>query len=92
MIQADFRNDYSHTVIVEKLLTSFFTKLRCIAPSPEFFFAQINISFASAGLSNYFVRAMAIDPLIPTTLFAGTQGGGGFTYLIRPYSYAASSY
>ena len=32
----------------------------------------------NAGLTNTFVRALAIDPKTPTTVYAGTDGGGVF--------------
>jgi photosystem II stability/assembly factor-like uncharacterized protein len=32
---------------------------------------------ARNGLTKTFVRALAIDPQTPTTLYAGTDGGGG---------------
>ena len=38
-----------------------------------------NWSAFNAGLTNTDVRAFAIDPVTPTTLYAGTGGGGVFT-------------
>jgi hypothetical protein len=37
-----------------------------------------NWSAVNTGLTNTDVRALAIDPTTPTTLYAGTYGGGVF--------------
>jgi photosystem II stability/assembly factor-like uncharacterized protein len=37
-----------------------------------------NWSATNIGLSNTYVRALVIDPVTPTSLYAGTDGGGVF--------------
>jgi photosystem II stability/assembly factor-like uncharacterized protein len=37
-----------------------------------------NWSAVNTGLTNTYVRALAIDPATPATLYAGTEGGGVF--------------
>jgi photosystem II stability/assembly factor-like uncharacterized protein len=36
-----------------------------------------NWSVVNTGLTSTYVTALAIDPATPTTLYAGTDGGGG---------------
>ena len=37
-----------------------------------------NWSAVNTGLTDTYVHALAIDPVTPTTLYAGTEGGGVF--------------
>ena len=37
-----------------------------------------NWNAVNTGLTNTYVRALAIDPVTPSTLYAGTYGGGVF--------------